>query len=662
MINSRKLSDHKFFMAVMDSIPRQLVSYALFSGENMYSSILWFSEGTRDTRICTSADFSWNLAFFLNRNRKHRAMPKTMPSLDLLANSVIRFLDKLQWRSYFYRAEEYARLFGDGDYKKRGYVKIKHKAHSKFNVFGLDSLPELEAWSASFRTHLISEGKRLWSENYGGGRNWCNAGLSASLALDEMHDINMMPVPTDKGGGFTLVSFKDLITMHEEIFAKAWYQRLQVHSTKALLLSEGCEYGRLCAEVAEFSEVFPSAANMVASITNGVFIATLINTVKAHKLPGEVSFRPIHACSKYGYAGLSLWLCSILKPIADRYAHLSGTSEQILHKACLHGFPSDITLAHIDLDDFFMSGAHPFLVKHVGSLVGCSKLRTLVRKVLSFLLKTQYIQSSATSGVRHMCNGTSQGLPHSGLVAILAFLHSTELAGAHISSRNFMAAHGILHYQRAIDNMLFVLDKHVAVPDFLVLMNFSIAPYSCKIEDSGDSVEFFDFSLFKGSRFGVSGRLDFKPVLRNKGLYLPPDSAHQSRIHVSWPVAYVKRLHARSSSVADFFVARDEFLQRLSSQCFPTLINRHIIDCTDYFKPYMAHVTSAKKKTAGTIAYCVLPYHPVWRKLTGSISRFSEDPHLQDLLAVSFNRKEVPRIAVSWKQTATPFAGGLVKW
>jgi hypothetical protein len=373
--------------------------------------------------------------------------------------------------------------------------------------------------------------------------------------------------------------------------------------------------------------------------------------------------RPIHACSSYAYAGLSLWLCSVLKPIINKYAHLSSTSEQILHRACLHAFPADVQLVHIDLDDFFMSGRHPFLIQHVGSLIGCKKLRTLVRKVLRFLLKTQYIKSSAAEGVRHMACGSSQGLPHSGLVAILAFLHSMELAGPGIGRRFFKADHGILHYQRAIDNMLFVLDRHTSIPDFLVKLNVSIAPYSCKIEDSGNEVEFFDFQLFKGDRFQVEGRFDYRPVLRDKGLFLPPDSAHQARVHTSWPVAYVKRLHSRSSSLQEFFLARDVFLQRLTLQCFPPLINKYILECTDFHKSYMSHSSPAQKQQHnGTIAYCVLPYHPVWRKLAGSVSRFCDDPFHHDMLAVSFNRRNVPKIAVSWKQTASPFAVGLVTW
>ena len=211
--------------------------------------------------------------------------------------------------------------------------------------------------------------------------------------------------------------------------------------------------------------------------------------------------------------------------------------------------------------------------------------------------------------------------------------------------------------------MLFVLDRHTSIPEFLVKLNVSIAPYSCKIEDSGNEVEFFDFQLFKGDRFQVEGRFDYRPVLRDKGLFLPPDSAHQARVHTSWPVAYVKRLRSRSSSLQEFFLARDVFLQRLTLQCFPPLINKYILECTDFHKSYMSHSSPAQKQQHnGTIAYCVLPYHPVWRKLAGSVSRFCDDPFHHDMLAVSFNRRNVPKIAVSWKQTASPFAVGLVTW
>ena len=219
-INSRENADNTFFMAVLDSVPRQLVQYALFSGGDLYKTIVWFSATSRTVRSTCMADFSWNLAFFLNRNRKHREMHKTMPSLSLLADAVGRFLDKLQWRSYFSRAEAYARAHGSGTSVKRQYVRIKHKPHAPFEVSRLSSLPELEAWTSRFRSHLITEGKRLWSSHYGGGRTWCNTGLSSKLAMEELQDLHIIPVPTDKGGGFSLVPPADLLIMHEDFLFK----------------------------------------------------------------------------------------------------------------------------------------------------------------------------------------------------------------------------------------------------------------------------------------------------------------------------------------------------------------------------------------------------------------------------------------------------------
>ena len=156
------------------------------------------------------------------------------------------------------------------------------------------------------------------------------------------------------------------------------------------------------------------------------------------------------------------------------------------------------------------------------------------------------------------------------------------------------------------------------------------------------------------------GRFDYMPVLREKGVLLPPSSAHQARIHVSWPVSYVRRLHARSSSIFEFCKARDIFLQRLAQQCFPRETINHVIDSTNYYMPYCNHFTIARKcKT--NMAYCVLPFHPVWQCLNKELHAFCDDVDHRELLEIAFG-PHLLSIAVSWKQQSPPFGVSLVKW
>ena len=86
------------------------------------------------------------------------------------------------------------------------------------------------------------------------------------------------------------------------------------------------------------------------------------------------------------------------------------------------------------------------------------------------------------------------------------------------------------------------------------------------------------------------------------------------------------------------------------------------MDSTQYDRPYMYDNNTQSKKQVSGLAYCVLPYHPVWLKLPKSVAQFCDDVYHHDMLACSFPNREVPKIAVSWKQTASPFAVGLVSW
>ena len=259
-----------------------------------------------------------------------------------------------------------------------------------------------------------------------------------------------------------------------------------------------------------------------------------------------------------------------------------------------------------------------------------------------------------------MTTGSSQGLPHSGAVAILCFLHAIdELNGAMLSRPSFKAAHGIHHYQRAIDNMLFVTDEFWDHVELTKMLNDQISPYSVKIEESSDSeVSFFDFKLVLPE--GPTRRIGFKPTLRDNGPVLSIFSQHQSSIHLSWPIAYVRRLYKLSSSIAHFRVAREEFLSRLRQQAVPDVILTHILNCSNYFT--MSSCTIPRTKITNGL-FVVMPFHPVWLKcISRAVHSFHARQETKDLLNDSFNDIVDFKIAVSWKQQCVPLRTSLVQW
>ena len=274
------------------------------------------------------------------------------------------------------------------------------------------------------------------------------------------------------------------------------------------------------------------------------------------------------------------------------------------------------------------------------------------------------MKSSATDGIFHMCCGSSQGLPHSGSVNILCFLHAFELGGIGIARPVSKRSRGIRHYQRAIDNMLFITDSHCNHEQLHHDINAAISPYTCKIEESGEhSVDFFDFVVLKSPSDPLR-KLAFRPTLRNKGPVLSFFSAHQTSLHLSWPIAYIRRLYKRSSSLEFFRVAKNQFIQRLRDQCVPELIIQNCIDNTDYFIPYQRNSGS----TPGFFrdpsrTFLVLPYHPFWcGKLDRTVQEFVTQPHYVDLLRDAWSKKADFPVTVSWKQQRVPLGISLVKW
>ena len=156
-----------------------------------------------------------------------------------------------------------------------------------------------------------------------------------------------------------------------------------------------------------------------------------------------------------------------------------------------------------------MQGSISFLLDAVCALIVDVDLKDLVHDVLGFLLRFQFVESSTGGGVRQVCEGSSMGLPHSGLVAVLAFVYSQDLNGARIARRPFRSKHGVLMYIRYVDNLLFVCDGHCVVAD-IVHDLAELGPYPTKLEETGsEGVDFLDFRVIKTVRFLASGMLTF---------------------------------------------------------------------------------------------------------------------------------------------------------
>merc|ERR1712224_608527 len=101
-------------------------------------------------------------------------------------------------------------------------------------------------------------------------------------------------------------------------------------------------------------------------------------------------------------------------------------------------------------------------------------------------------------------------------------------------------------------------------PLISLLSSDMLASYKGKIEQiSTCTCDYLDMLLSKQSIGGGLASILFEPVFRSKGPILSHGSQHPLRIHMDWPIAYMKTVWMRSSRLSDFHIAKEAFLRRL---------------------------------------------------------------------------------------------------
>ena len=151
------------------------------------------------------------------------------------------------------------------------------------------------------------------------------------------------------------------------------------------------------------------------------------------------------------------------------------------------------------------------------------------------------------------------------------------------------------------------------------------------------------------------------PIVKDKGLMLSWTSSHSNAVHLSWPVAYIKRLHSRVSTVDSFVQAKMQFLSNLRRNYVPEFLLQHFHNCTQYYLPYDQICRTIRYKKQD-VMYLVPPFHRLWHasSLTGAIREFGDSS--ATLLHESFSKVTPFGLKISWKLPELPFGSTLIKW
>ena len=451
--------------------------------------------------------------------------------------------------------------------------------------------------------------------------------------------------------------------MHGENFASQWYREhvlLPDHSLKQVISPI---YLGIVREIAEGTGI--AIAEFMGCMHRGMkgLVSRLQSNVKTHKPPGQVSFRAIHASPACCFEPLSRFIQKELQKQLNKQKHLAFSAPEVISKIRSMQFPRDVWCVHADIDDFFMKGSSMFLADNAAKIIGDPKIRELVRKGIRFLLDHQFVSSSAFPGkLFQMVEGSSQGKIHSSAVAVAAFLSAAEFNNIGIATGRFKSEYGISLFLRYIDNLLFFV---VGNPQPLINKLKSFGCYKTKLEEvSQDGVDFLDLRLFKGPGFELSGRFDYKPILRNKGRMLSPFSDHPLEVLQSWPRAYMQRLYERSSRIAYFLEARQHFINKLISCGFSREYTNWLCMHCNYIRPHDSSSRRPFVATKTNVVWLVLPFHPVFGKagLKAHIRQFCEQILYKDLLHDAFESVDIPQIRVAWKLHSMPFGSSLIEW
>ena len=233
--------------------------------------------------------------------------------------------------------------------------------------------------------------------------------------------------------------------------------------------------------------------------------------------------------------------------------------------------------------------------------------------------------------------------------------------------RKFSGSFRILHYCRYVDNLIFVVQSSLPLEEVSTRLvdelKVGLGPYAGKLEENGAvGVKFLDMYMYKGPRFRATGRLDVKPLVKAVGRYLNLESHHPVAVHLAWPLAYVKRLWTRSSSLECFEEAKLAFLERLQYSQWPLEVVAWVSRCTVYFRPFQESTCRSSVPRKRTLWQPLLYNRALSPALSRTLKEFMDNPRFRLLLDQLLEEPAQIDAMFCWKLHGSAFGTSLVQW
>ena len=207
--------------------------------------------------------------------------------------------------------------------------------------------------------------------------------------------------------------------------------------------------------------------------------------------------------------------------------------------------------------------------------------------------------------------GSGQGLTASAAIANAAFMFSAELNGASLCRSTTRQQYNIIFYRRYVDNLFFIVANPESASNLLAYIHRSLDVYNGKVEDlCKESFGFLDYT-YTFHRYENYSKLIPAPLLKLSSQFLSTQSAHPWQLHVAWPLAFLKTIHMRSDTIADYQYHQQQFISCLRSQGWDHNLLQHCALNSNYHLPFRHFRGRPRAPQDGLSWWLVLPFHPV---------------------------------------------------
>ena len=562
--------------------------------------IMFFNHVARTIEHFAPLSLPWPVEYLLaHHSPKHIFGGSRLPSLGTIGKSLVNWENKLRWRL----------ALSEKPQNKWSFLQSKNSDTGPCDISVSNAMNEFffEAKNAVYKEVLRIRRKAAnfrWKFNnfYGVIR----------LALQYLKIGRYMCLQTDKDGGFCLIS-KDAL-QHEtaRILAnKRQYSEIEVGSDfgRALVV-DFVDVARECASLGPFSDTdrlqfLSSILQPARSSRSSNIISTLKYTVKSHKPPGEVEWRPLHSSVRTPLAGGMRFITFLLRPILLTLPHLLLNSFQVVQRLRTRYISSSARLIKIDIRDFFMEGEHAQFLEACSSAVPIEWKRCL-RTLLAFILRTQYVRSPCfRDKLFQVKRGAGMGLLCSGDICDITFYKTVEETILPV-----LASWNVVDYFRFRDDIFAIVDGPIScVRGFVEALKANSCVWKLKVESiSLHEVVFLDLRIFKGPRWAATRCLDI--TLNHKATaqkqVLACHSLHTPSTHLSWPQSLIYRVHKLCNSSQ----LRQEELERLKNMLTERCGFEH---ANLVFGLRQRHVPrSLRHDTKPIVSRLIIPYHREW--------------------------------------------------